>query len=324
MDNYSENQNESKIENMSVMTDDGDRNRKIFDYMSKNNPISKIYEYYQTSNLNKGNSNVLQLNKDDYKLLSNYEKKTLKLIGTLLNLIDKHQVITYETLTNMIDQLTNTNSTIEKDYLLSLLFPEKIKNTNVLKPFPIPTYTYIQKFQLYITPNDKGCFLIQAICPLLLDTSSNYSNIYVNNDSRLDGTSYFTNGFTPIQNTKTIQNAFNAYTLHACKLSAKYIGRGDIMSGYFGASYHLSGKNQFEPDNDTTMFAFVDDSINSTISNLTEGINVVYYPPDYSYLTFMKPNIDNVERGSMATSLRLNIYGASLVYNFLIYSHQDH
>jgi hypothetical protein len=60
------------------------------------------------------------------------------------------------------------------------------------------------------------------------------------------------------------------YTLQATKISAKYIGRPDVQSGYFGAGYHLSPTNSKVPDVNTTVFNYVDDTINSVIADKTE------------------------------------------------------
>ncbi len=70
------------------------------------------------------------------------------------------------------------------------------------------------------------------------------------------------------------------------KLSARYVGRSDIESGYFGASFHLSTTNAEAPDTNVSNFDYINRSINGTIASLPTGMNVVYYPPDYSYLNF--------------------------------------
>jgi hypothetical protein len=46
-------------------------------------------------------------------------------------------------------------------------------------------------------------------------------------------------------------------------------------------------------------------------------MNVVYYPPDYSYLNFGAINKDPVALNTMSTNMRLNIYGSSLVIKYI-------
>jgi hypothetical protein len=293
------------------------------------------------------------INEHDFELLSKFEKNTVRTIANIYGLLHGKdtQNISYSVFKEAMDKLGQSKNDIEKHYLLSLLFPEKIRNIHQINPFPIPTYTYHQRFQIFVVPNANGCFLTQVVCPMLLDNSAvsapgnNYasgnigttvpaiwngnvlglqnggaasltgstSNIYVNNNASLDGTTLGTAAqFTPITTSNSIQNAFNTYVLQCAKISAKYVGRGDVQSGYFGASYHLSPVSSKSPDPATTQFAFCDDSINAVIADVSEGVNAVYYPPDYSYLNFLRVNNDNVTNGQMSTSLRLNIYGASV------------
>jgi hypothetical protein len=60
-------------------------------------------------------------------------------------------------------------------------------------------------------------------------------------------------------------------------MSARYIGRSDVESGYFGASFHLSTVNSESPDSNVTNFDYVNRSINGTIGALQQGMNVIYY-----------------------------------------------
>lgn len=299
----------------------------------------------------KPSNDKVMIRPDDFDLLSKYEKNTIKTIANIYGIISSNEEVTYDTLMQIVNRLSHRGD-IEKHYLLALFFPEKIKNIHTIYPFPIPTYTFSQKFQVFVTPNSNGCFLTQAICPLLLDNTqvtvdaiNNYvngnkgittppiyngnilserdgtvdsqtgsiSNLYVNNHANLDGTTLGQpEHFTPITVTQTLPGAFNAYVLQACKISAKYVGRGDVQSGYFGAAYHLSPESSKKPDINPTQFDFVDDSINGVVADVTDGINAVYYPPDYSYMNFLQVNKDNVSVNTMSTNLRLNIYGASL------------
>ena len=281
--------------------------------------INQIADLYNGSNLYRPSAQGkgVTIGPNDFALLSKFEKNTLRSIANIYGMLsDPTKDVSYEDLVNIINKLRETKSDIEKHYLLSLFFPEKVKNIHTIYPFPIPTYSYSQKFQVFVSPNVNGCFLAQVVCPLLLDNSvgnATVSNLYVNTNSALDGSTLGTAGqFTPIVNTQSIQGAFNTYVLQCCKLSARYVGRSDVMSGYFGASYNLSTTSSRAADPSPTQFNYVDDSINAVVADVTEGLNTVYYPPDYSYLSFLKVNNDNITGGQMSTAHRMNIYGASL------------
>ena len=294
----------------------------------------------------------INITENDFNLLSKFEKSTLKTIANIFGLMKDGGEVTFSKLKEIMDTLGKSRSDTEKNYLISLFFPEKVKTLHTVNPFPIPTYTYTQKYQLFVVPNKNGCFLAQVICPILLDSSpvtinqNNYisgnvgsiqnpavwngnavggqngnpaagtgsvSNFYVNTHDNLDGTTLGdSTHFTPIMVNQAMPGAFNTYILQCCKLSAKYIGRGDVQSGIFGAAYHLSPLSNKVPDPAPTQFNYVNDSINGVITDISEGVNAVYYPPDYSYLNFLRVNQDNITGGQMSTSLRLNIYGASL------------
>lgn len=272
--------------------------KNMYDNSSFNQKIKKIY-----------------IEPQDFNDLSKYEKNSLKSIANIFG-IDKDKEISYDTLKQIIDNLAKYKTDVEKGYLLALFFPEKVKNIHQINPFPIPTYTYIQKFSVQIKPNTKGCFLIQAVSPILLDRSqqtNNRSNLWINTSENLDGLTFgASSDFTPVYNTLAPVGAFNTYVLQACKIGVKYHGRGDVLSGYFGASYHLTAGSGFTADPNTTVFNFVDDSPNSVIADVTEGVSAIYYPADYSYMNFLRVNSDNTGEKLMSTSHRLNIYGMGL------------
>jgi hypothetical protein len=71
------------------------------------------------------------------------------------------------------------------------------------------------------------------------------------------------------------------------KVSAKYIGRSDVESGYFGASFHLSTQNSESPDINVSNFDYVNRSINGTVGSLSNGMNVIYYV-SIIYVIFLK------------------------------------
>ena len=287
--------------------------KPVFEEDKFRKTIQNLQNVYDNSPFAVPKSKKIIIEPEDFGMLSKYEKNTLRSIANIFGM-DKNKEISYETLHNIINQIGRFKTDIEKGYLLALFFPEKIKNIHQLNPFPIPTYTFIQKFSVEVKPNTKGNFLIQAVNPVLLDLSDvTKSNLWVNTHEDLDGVNVLAaNTFTPIKNTLVQAGMFNTYTLYACKIAVKYHGRGDVMSGYFGASYHLTSSSSVAPDVNTCSFNYVNDSPNSVISDITDGLSAVYYPPDYSYTNFQRVNIDNTGEKLMGTSHRLNIYGSGL------------
>jgi hypothetical protein len=120
--------------------------------------------------LNYGSSKELSSNKiyitlEDFNYLSKFEKNLLITIGKIYGIItDGTQEFSYNDLINVFNTINSDKSDMEKSYLLSLFFPEKIQYGQVSLPFPVPTYTYVQKYQTYISPNINGCFLAQMTC----------------------------------------------------------------------------------------------------------------------------------------------------------------
>ena len=282
----------------------------------KNALINLIKEYKtKKTSVETDNENYI-IGPDDFKTLSEYEKKTIKTLGKMYNLFLKDtKNINYYDLVHVLDEISIDRTDLEKQYLLALFFPERVKHINVLYPFPVPTYPYIQKQSIRISPNAKGNFVVQAICPLLLDSSINNSSVvYVNSDASLTGMQIDNNRshYVPLDATSCIPDAFNAYVLQCFKISVEYVGRSDIQSGFFGGSYFVSTCNSLDPDYNVSLFNYIDDSINAVKVDSRDGVNVIYYPLDSSYTHFLSVNKDNISNHNMNTSLRLAIYGSSL------------
>ena len=224
--------------------------------------------------------NKIYISDTDINYLSKFEKNLLTAIAKLRGiLINPDLDFSYEELMQTLSVLIKGKGDYERTYLLSLFFPEKIRNAQAMLPFPIPCATYIQKYQLYVTPNEKGCFLLQYACPALIDGSAaaGVSNLWVNTDATLDGVTLIAGStFTPITVQRPPGGAFNSFVLQAAKISCRYVGRYDIISGYFGASQHISVVNTLSPDPATTQFNYVDDSLNATVVDISDTINVIY------------------------------------------------
>lgn len=286
--------------------------------------LINMQKSYGINEENNNNSEYI-IDKNDFNKLTIYEKKTLKNIGLLYGLLkDKNSTIDYNKFIKIIDNISKDKNDREKDYLIALFFPERIKHINAILDFPIPTYCYNQNSSCRITPNVHGNFLIQAICPILLDSDNASSSIYINNHDDLDGIVKDENiaHYKPLSFTRCIKGAFNAYILQAFKISVKYIGAIDYTSGIFGGAYFISTVSSLQPDINVSLFDYIDDSMNAVKTDTVDGLNVIYYPLDKSYNNFLIPNKDNITTNNMNTNIRLNIYGSGLPNN--VYTNTVH
>lgn len=277
--------------------------------------LTKEYRYIRSLN-NEGEMEDYIIKPEDFNNLTEYEKRTIKTIGKMYNLFNKNlKYINYNDLVMILDELAQDRNCAEKQYLVSLFFPERVKHMNVLHPFPVPTYSFIQKQNGRITPNNTGNFSIQCVCPLLLDTTvAGSSTVYINSNDAVDGLNADATlaHYIPQPMMGCVPGAFNAYVLQCFKLSVEYVGRPDIQSGFFGGAYFVSTVNSLVPDTNATIFNYIDDSINAVKVDSKDGLNVIYFPLDTSYTHFMNVNQDNIATHAMNTSLRLSIYGSAL------------
>ena len=221
-----------------------------------------LQKEYRTQTPYTQKDNGLTIDENDFNMLSAYEKRTIETIARMYKLINNSdRNIDYNLLVKAIEQIAENRSDAEKQYLIALFFPERVKHINVLFPFPVPTYPFIQKITGKLSPNDDGNFLIQAVCPLLVDTTSAASTVYVNTHSDLNGINQDINTahYIPVPTTRCLVGAFNAYILQCFKISVQYIGRSDIQSGIFGGAYFVSTANSLSPDTNASLFNYIDD-----------------------------------------------------------------
>ena len=139
----------------------------------------------------------------------------------------------------------------------------------------------------------------------------NKSDIYYVNDNALDGTNVSATPIITANESKVKDGLFQAYILVAASVEAKFQGRFDAASGYWGASYHLTGTNVDTFDNNVMDFNYVDNTINSLKTSLYEGIKIVYFPQDNSFSEFKIPS-ENSTGNKISMSHRMNVYGRGL------------
>ena len=128
--------------------------------------IDQISNLYKGNSLYKNNSaDKIVIGPDDFALLSKFEKNTLRTIANIWGILSStNKEVDYTDLLTIMNKLGEHKTDVEKHYLLALFFPEKVRNIHTLYPFPIPTYSYTQKFQVFVVPNANGCFLAQVVC----------------------------------------------------------------------------------------------------------------------------------------------------------------
>ncbi len=137
------------------------------------------------------------------------------------------------------------------------------------------------------------------------------SDMYYVNDNALDGYTVSALPVNLVEESRVASNVFQAYILVAASIDVTFVGRYDISSGYFGASYHLTGTDVNVYDNNVNNFNYVDHTVNSVKANFASGINMIYFPQDSSFSQFKKPNISSAGN-YIAMSHRMNVYGRSL------------
>ena len=171
-----------------------------------------LQKEYRTQVPYTNRDNGLTINENDFNSLSAFEKRTIETVARMYKLINTNDKnIDYNLLVKSIEQLAESRSDAEKQYLISLFFPERVKHLNVLYPFPVPTYPFIQKISGRLSPNDSGNFVIQAVCPLLVDSIFASSTVYFNNNEALDGLTKDINTahYIPVPTTRCLAGAFN-------------------------------------------------------------------------------------------------------------------
>lgn len=106
------------------------------------------------------NETKIYIREEDFHNLSKYEKNIIRMISNIYGLMnDPSKDVTFDTLHQAMAALGKNKSDNEKSYMLGIFFPEKVKNVHTISPFPIPSYTYNQQFQIFVKPNVNIKFL---------------------------------------------------------------------------------------------------------------------------------------------------------------------
>jgi hypothetical protein len=111
--------------------------------------LSKIKSQYESNHFEKARHNFattpkIKITERDYARLSKFEKGTIRAIANIYKILnDPNGDVTFSDFKNIMAHLSKFKSDAEKDYLIGLFFPERIKNIHSLNPFPIPTHVFV-------------------------------------------------------------------------------------------------------------------------------------------------------------------------------------
>jgi hypothetical protein len=127
--------------------------------------------------------------------------------------------------------------------------------------------------------------VLQVTCPYFYDETvpATVSNIYYCTDPTLTGSTLISattvtpnSGWNPCKDSGFKSNWFNAATLVALKVSARYIGRADAISGFWGASYNVVALNPQDVDPNASLFNYVNRSTNAVVTPVIDGVNCIF------------------------------------------------
>ena len=232
------------------------------------------------------NKTDIVITKDDFKNLSKFEIQSIKMLGKIYGVLSgDEENINLKSLMDIYEKWGAHKTDPEKMYLMALFFPEKVNKVYQINPFPTPAYTFKQTVSLRLSPNSNGNFALQVVCPYFYESSiaSLNSNVYTTVDSALDGTAPITavsntlgTGWNPQKGTALGAGWFNAASLIAFKVQARYIGRSDAASGFFGGGYQISSLPINDVDPAGSNFDYINRSVNGTVSPLYDGISITY------------------------------------------------
>lgn len=274
--------------------------------------INEILNQKLNNIKNTRENNIAYLNRQNFEKMGKYHKNVLYMFGRMMDLVKEGQIINYHEFVSIFENMMRNKNDVEKQYIWGLFFPSTIKHASFLNPFPVPVYTFTQNYTFHISPNENGNFVLQMVTPFMVEQSNtSSSDMYYSNDSTLDGYKLTNVSPTRVAEARVPDNIFQAFVLCAASIDVKFVGRQDVSSGYFGASYHLSSTDVNSFDDNVENFNYVDNTIGSIRADLFSGVNMIYFPQDSSFSQFKKPNTSSADN-YIAMSHRMNIYGRSL------------
>ena len=211
---------------------------------------------------------------------------------------------------NVIELLSKLKNDLTKQYLYSLLFPEKHKNARIPTKFPTPSSTFQQNDFLLVTTNASGHFCIQW-CPQNLSSTIANNEFVVNNNSTLGGNTADVNYVTSTTLVNTLNTQWQAFRVVSACMIIQYVGSFTDMKGLLGGGVDITTSNTNSFDSNYSVFSNIDDRLWSSVVRADEGLKVCYFPKDYADLNFIKPQTTPAANG-LASAVRLLAYGQGL------------
>lgn len=219
-------------------------------------------------------------------------------------------VLEMDKVENSLDIIEKIKTDMTKKYLYSLVFPEKHKGARIPTKFPVPSCTFQQSDFVIVTVNSSGNFALQW-SPQNLSASTANNEIVLNVANTLTGQNLDTTYTTQPSLTSSLVTNFSSFRVVSACLMVQYIGSYINLQGVFGSGMDISSVNTNSYDANYSNFSNVDDRLWSQTVRSDEGLKIVYFPKDYSDLTFIKPNVTPAVN-NLPTAIRLCVYGQNL------------
>tara|TARA_B110000503_G_scaffold129592_1_gene201969 strand:- start:4 stop:1254 length:1251 start_codon:yes stop_codon:yes gene_type:complete len=280
--------------------------------------IDEIYQnIHQNNFMNNKNKFSNKKNKNqNYNIkefeISEHEKDQINTISNISKCMSCDDDVSYSYINNCIKRISSLGIDVKKQFLTSIFFPREDNQLIIggINAFPLTTTK-----QFVIKPNSLGNFILQVVLPNFSGDETNSSiGYYVGDD--LTGNDYISDNKELIYLKGSFPNIFNGFLIQSYKVSVSYTGRSDIMSGHFGAA--INTFSSFEATKfftSYTNFDKINDSLNARISDVSDGLNIIYTPANSDQLKMNPLNTDLIASKHINTGYLMNVYGLNLPSN---------
>lgn len=261
----------------------------------------------------------------EYDSLGKWEKNYIQEIAKLLNVLKTSEFLDLNSFKKTLDLIQVNRMESEKQYLYGLFFPEKINKLYYFTPLPFQGTIYTQKNKFNLSPSQNGYFLLQVKTPLMTNASSNYSDVYYCNNSKIgvtyDETQYANEpsptvgaaDFLSIKQTSIPTELFSGFIVLATTVKVSYVGNLRDQSGIFSGSYMLSSVDHKLPDKTAVNFDYITRGLNYVECSTLDPLHATYFPMDNSFFEFKTP-LGQEAFNSQQTMHVINITGRGLPY----------
>lgn len=226
--------------------------------------------------------------KDISSIIEDSERHFLTYIVQMYDVLNKEN-IDLKKFGDILDAIMILKNTQEKDYIDSLIRPEKAKGCKIPSRIPIPSVAFQLKHTINVSTNSSGNVAIAFNPTLLTDsTSSVAGTFFINNDSSLTGTAS-SDFFTCRDVGQGIPPVYNSQRLVSASIVVKYIGSIEATQGVIGGGIIYDKNIGFSVfgTNHTPLakygdFNLIRDSLFHQENHLSKGIRIIHLPVDNS------------------------------------------